>query len=144
MNIKLYSTYKTRNNGIALIRHEDRSNNKPFLATVYFIPDAMGVLVSWHYNGARNIGSESDYDSDYDLVELIDDGDVEKRRCVKCLYANGDSIITSINGTVKSISEYFAIGKVFNIGNTEDNLQALIDLRFQLKQGDHCFWLSLK
>ncbi len=44
------------------------------------------------------------------------------RITVKCHYENGDSITTDINATFKQAEAYY-VGKVFNIGSVEDNLQ---------------------
>jgi ribosomal protein L21E len=41
---------------------------------------------------------------------------------VKCYYENGDTVTTGINATFKQAESYF-VGKVFNIGAVEDNLQ---------------------
>ncbi len=55
-------------------------------------------------------------------------------KCAKVTYKDGTVIETSINGTDESIKEYFAVGKVFNLGNAPvrgdgnygDNLQAVV------------------
>ena len=44
----------------------------------------------------------------------------------KIHFSNGDTITTSINDTHSKILEYYAIGKVFNIGNVSDNLQTVV------------------
>lgn len=50
-------------------------------------------------------------------------------KTAKVIYANGNVITTSINGTDDEIREYFAIGRKFNIGNGEqDDLQSVIGL----------------
>ncbi|WP_180953868.1 hypothetical protein [Bacillus sp. M6-12] len=41
---------------------------------------------------------------------------------VKCYYENGDTITTGINATFEQAEDYF-VGKVFNIGSVEDNMQ---------------------
>ncbi len=51
-------------------------------------------------------------------------------RTVKVTYANGDHIVTGINGTEDEIRQYFSIGRVFNIGSVEDNLQSITKLEF--------------
>lgn len=51
-------------------------------------------------------------------------------RTVKVSYANNDTITTSINGTEDEIKTYFAIGRQFNIGNVEDNMQRVTALEF--------------
>jgi hypothetical protein len=49
---------------------------------------------------------------------------------VKVTFENGDTITTEINGTRESISEYYAIGKVFNLGRVSDNLQRVTNIQF--------------
>lgn len=72
----------------------------------------------------------ADEDGDSYWTELEPESEeTEEPTLMKALvyYANGDHIITSINGTEKSIKEYYAVGKVFNIGSGEnDNLQAVV------------------
>lgn len=51
-------------------------------------------------------------------------------RTVKVTFANGDTITTAINGTEETIKDYYRIGKVFNIGNVNDNLQDVTSLEF--------------
>lgn len=50
-------------------------------------------------------------------------------RTVKVVFKNGDSITTRINGTEDEISTYY-VGKVFNIGSVEDDLQKVIGVEF--------------
>jgi hypothetical protein len=50
---------------------------------------------------------------------------------IKCIYENGDSIITGINGTFQDAKNYF-LNTIFNIGSVEDNLQKCIKVE-QLK-----------
>ena len=53
------------------------------------------------------------------------------KQSVTVTYANGDKISTDINGTRKSVSEYFQIGNEFNIGSGEkDNVQKVVALDF--------------
>lgn len=51
-------------------------------------------------------------------------------KTVKVTYANGDSITTGINGSDDEIRQYFAIGRRFNIGSDDDNMQAVTALDF--------------
>lgn len=51
-------------------------------------------------------------------------------RPVKITYTNGDTVETNINGTDEEIKEYYKIGRLFNIGSCEDNLQAVVKLEF--------------
>ncbi len=39
---------------------------------------------------------------------------------VKCTYSNGDTTITSINGTLEDAKQYF-LGKRFNVGQWGEN-----------------------
>lgn len=50
-------------------------------------------------------------------------------RSIKVMYSNGDTICTSMAAhlTDEEMLNYFAIGKVFNIGNVRDNLQTVVD-----------------
>ena len=41
-------------------------------------------------------------------------------------YSNGEVINTSINGTDTEILNYFAVGKEFNIGSVNDNMQKVV------------------
>ena len=41
-------------------------------------------------------------------------------------YSNGDSIVTSINGTDEEIKAYFRVGRWFNIGSVDDNMQTVV------------------
>ena len=55
-------------------------------------------------------------------------------RAVTVTFSNGDTISTNINGTNESITEYYAIGKFFNLGHVnpaiEDNMQSVTHLEF--------------
>lgn len=50
-------------------------------------------------------------------------------RSVKVTYADGNIIYTDMAAglTDNEILSYFAVGKVFNIGNVDDNLQAVTE-----------------
>ena len=54
-------------------------------------------------------------------------------KTVKVKYADGSEIITSINGTNEEIKDYFSIGREFNIGTVEDNVQKVVGLQFSHK-----------
>jgi hypothetical protein len=41
---------------------------------------------------------------------------------VKCTYANGDTVMTRINCTLREAEQYF-LGRVFNLGSVGDNMQ---------------------
>lgn len=48
----------------------------------------------------------------------------------KLTYANGTSYITEMNGTDVEVLEYFKIGRVFNIGDGEnDNMQKIVSCK---------------
>lgn len=51
-------------------------------------------------------------------------------RSVRILFDDGDEIVTRINGTEDDIKNYYAIGKVFNIGVYEDHLVRVVALEF--------------
>jgi len=53
-----------------------------------------------------------------------------KTRLVKVSFKNGNSITTHINGTTESISEYYRVGRFFNIGNIVDDMQPVEGLEF--------------
>jgi hypothetical protein len=44
---------------------------------------------------------------------------------VKCTYTNGDTITTSINANMEEARTYF-LGKWFNIGSVNDNMQQCV------------------
>jgi hypothetical protein len=46
---------------------------------------------------------------------------------VKCTYANGDVIVTRFNGTFEHAKVYY-LGKIFNIGSVDDNLQKCVNV----------------
>lgn len=41
------------------------------------------------------------------------------------LYSDGREITTEINGTDEEIHNYFKIGKMFNLGNSDDDIQTV-------------------
>ena len=49
---------------------------------------------------------------------------------VKVTFEDGNHILTGINGTKKTIREYYAIGKYFNLGRVGDNMQPVTKLEF--------------
>lgn len=72
------------------------------------------------------------------------------------MFPSSDVIVTEINGTVESVKEYYAIGKVFNMGYghrdrngkiQEDHLMEVTNV-FVLKNceltDEFCNWLGLK
>jgi hypothetical protein len=46
---------------------------------------------------------------------------------IKCVYSNGDTVVTKFNGTFEEAKEYY-VGNEFNIGSVEDNVQTCIKL----------------
>lgn len=44
-------------------------------------------------------------------------------------FKNGDVITTTINGTEQEVRDYYAIGKVFNLGAVTDNMQPVKCIR---------------
>lgn len=44
---------------------------------------------------------------------------------IKCTYENGNTSTTRVNATIEEAKEYY-LGKIFNIGTVEDNLQKCI------------------
>ena len=59
-------------------------------------------------------------------------------RPVRVTFTNGHVMSTCINGTKETIKEYYAIGKYFNLGHSderiEDNMQAVTKLEFLTNQ----------
>lgn len=49
---------------------------------------------------------------------------------VKVTFENNDSIVTGINGTRESVSEYYKIGRVFNLGCEDDLMTKVKKLEF--------------
>jgi hypothetical protein len=50
---------------------------------------------------------------------------------VKVYFSNGDTITTMMNGTNEQIKEYYRIGKYFNLGSVNDNMQFVIYLEIR-------------
>lgn len=49
---------------------------------------------------------------------------------LKVHFANGDYLVTEINGNREKATEYYKIGKLFNTGSVEDNMQAVTQIEF--------------
>lgn len=47
---------------------------------------------------------------------------------IKCIYADGNEVITRFNGTLEEARAYY-LDKLFNLGITSDNLQKCIDIK---------------
>jgi hypothetical protein len=62
------------------------------------------------------------HETDWDLEKIL--------RVVKVVLEDGDSFTTSITGTKKTIEEYYAIGKLLNMGVAEDRMVAIKELHF--------------
>lgn len=50
-------------------------------------------------------------------------------RHIRVTYSNGQSIETEINGSTEDIERYY-LGKVFNLGAVEDNMQIALRVEF--------------
>lgn len=50
-------------------------------------------------------------------------------KTIKVIFENGNSLTTRINGTEDEIRAYY-VGKVFNIGDVEDDLQEATGVEF--------------
>ncbi len=50
-------------------------------------------------------------------------------KTIKVIFENGNSLTTRINGTEDEIKAYY-VGKVFNLGCVEDDLQKVIGVEF--------------
>ena len=50
-------------------------------------------------------------------------------RHIRITYTNGQSIETEINGTTEDIERYY-LGKTFNLGAYEDNMQIAVRVEF--------------
>ena len=48
---------------------------------------------------------------------------------IRVTFENGNSINTKINGTTETIINYY-VGKIFNIGIDEDDLQRAVKVEF--------------
>lgn len=65
-----------------------------------------------------------------DECENIYVANLHPRRSIRVTFANGDTMDTEINGTVKSINEYY-VGKTFNVGlGPNDNMQKAVKVEF--------------
>ena len=51
------------------------------------------------------------------------------KHTVKITFANGDHLISTINGTKEEVHDYY-INEIFNIGAVEDNMQKCIKVEF--------------
>lgn len=51
-------------------------------------------------------------------------------KAVKVTFTDGDTITTSINGSDDEIRAYYRIGRQFNIGSVNDNMQLVTALEF--------------
>lgn len=62
-------------------------------------------------------------------------------RAVKVVFADGNTITTSINGSEEEITRYY-LNNVFNIGDaadpTKDNLQRAVSVQFLDKENRQC------
>lgn len=54
---------------------------------------------------------------------------VKSMKTIKVIFENGNSLTTRINGTEDEIRAYY-VGKVFNIGDVEDDLQEATGVEF--------------
>lgn len=52
------------------------------------------------------------------------------RLAVKVTFDNGDHICTEINGTKETVSDYYAVGKTFNLGVEDDLMCKVTNLEF--------------
>jgi hypothetical protein len=50
-------------------------------------------------------------------------------RTIKVTFADGNSLITSINGTNEEINSYY-LGNTFNLGREEDHLTIAVKVEF--------------
>lgn len=50
-------------------------------------------------------------------------------RHIRVTYSNGDQVQTQINGSTEDIERYY-LGKVFNLGTVEDNMQIALRVEF--------------
>jgi hypothetical protein len=116
MKFKLINWIKTANWEGALIQD---TNGKQFLTS---------GIYKWTLEPHR----------EYEIVDAIDENKffkywnthypyctLETKNTLRCTYSNGDSIITSINGTLQDAENYF-LGQVFNIGSVNDNIQQCV------------------
>ena len=53
-----------------------------------------------------------------------------QRFAVKVNFNDGDHVKTEINGTRQSVTDYYKIGKTFNLGRTGDRLVQVTSLEF--------------
>jgi hypothetical protein len=67
---------------------------------------------------------------DYEYQETADGMYARKiRHCVKVTFANGDSLVSTINGTEAEVRAYYMNNK-FNIGRIEDDMQSVVSVDF--------------
>ena len=58
-----------------------------------------------------------------------------KSKCFKAIFENGDYLYTAFNGTKEEIRNYY-IGKIFNLGVENDDLQKCIAVEFLAEYED--------
>ena len=63
------------------------------------------------------------------IIKIRNDA-THRRRAVKVNFDNDDYISIEINGTVKSITDYYAVGKTFNLGRVEDKMAQVTSIEF--------------
>lgn len=51
------------------------------------------------------------------------------RHCVKVTFANGNSLVSTINGTEAEVRAYY-MNNQFNLGVVEDNMQSAVSVEF--------------
>ncbi len=49
--------------------------------------------------------------------------DAPERHSVKVTFQTGQTLFTEINGTRREIEDYYRVGKVFNVGSGENDLE---------------------
>lgn len=57
------------------------------------------------------------------------DKDVFRKRTVKVIFEDGNSYVTSINGTVDEITNFY-VGNIFNLGTIGDDLVEAVGIEF--------------
>lgn len=54
-----------------------------------------------------------------------------EKHAVRVEFANGNHIITTINGSKEQVREYYAIGRTFNVGNgPRDEMSKVASVKF--------------
>ena len=120
-------TTKTRLVKLAL-RREDDGTPIGWPAPTYFLCPCGAKIPVYDRKGNRVTDGPTLSCACGEKVD-IDGYIVSCRRTVRVTFSNGDTLTTWINGTKQEILDYY-VGKWFNLGTVEDDMQQAIAVEF--------------